>query len=77
MKTTTTPTPLNLTDEAELAAEISAVDGVPLDEARALAAGHLGHITRAAAQPTLRALLEAAEREARPMLAAQAQRRAH
>ncbi len=77
MKTTTNPTLLNLTDEAELAAEISAVDGVPLDEARALAAEHLGHITRTAAQPSLRALLEAAEQEARPMLAAQAERRAH
>lgn len=58
MNTTPTTTPITLTDEAELAAEISRVDGVPLDEARQLAAQHLDHITREAATPQLRALLD-------------------
>ncbi len=40
-----------LTDTAELAAELSAVDGVPLAEAQTLAAAHLGHITREAGAP--------------------------
>ena len=35
-----------LTDTAELAAELSRIDGVPLSEARELAAAHLGHIVR-------------------------------
>lgn len=66
---------LTLTDAAELAAEISAVDGVPLDQARAIAAAHLSHLTREAGTPKLRTLLDAAEREARPLLEAQARRR--
>lgn len=40
------PQPYPLTDAAELAAELSAVDGLDLGAARALAAAHLGHITR-------------------------------
>jgi len=42
-----------LTDTAELAAELSAVDGVPLAEAQTLAAAHLGHITREAGVGTV------------------------
>lgn len=40
----------DLTDTAELAAELSAVDGLPLSEAQALAAAHLQRITREAAR---------------------------
>ncbi len=43
----------HLTDTAELAAELSAVDGVPLAEAQTLAAAHLGHITREAGVGTV------------------------
>lgn len=43
----------HLTDTAELAAELSAVDGVPLAEAQTLAAAHLGHITREAGAGTV------------------------
>ncbi len=66
---------ITLSDAAELAAEISAQDGIPLDEALAMAQRHIDHLTREAAAPTLRTLLNAAEREARPMLEAQARRR--
>jgi len=39
-----------LTDTAELAAELSAVEGLDLGVACALAVAHLGHITRDAAR---------------------------
>ena len=42
------PFPLTLSDTAELAAEISAVDGMALAEARALAQAHLQRVTHGA-----------------------------
>ena len=45
--------PFPLTDTAELAAELSAVEGLDLGVACALAAAHLGHITREAGRAPL------------------------
>lgn len=53
-----------LTDTAELAAELSAVDGVPLAEAQTLAAAHLGHITREAGRAPQAGRLSEAQAQA-------------
>lgn len=46
-------TPIPLPDDAELAAEISAVEGLPLSDARTIAQNHLGKLTRAAGRATI------------------------